>query len=149
MSNNREDRQKKSDGKQIPLTEDKLDPWEIEVPEFIPSRRELLKIVKDWYLEDLKIQWFWFRSQVCILPDVRQHLSDSSRIGQITKLLGEEEVEKAIAEAREDYGRKLDPRYWDIFIHGDEEQWEIIRKEADQERQEYARRLKEKEDLGA
>ena len=151
MSNKKEN-QKKSDEKQIPLTEDELEPWKIEVPEFIPIRRELLKIVKDSYLVDLEGQWFRFRSQVGVLLDVRQYVSGSSRFGQITKLLGVEEVEKAIAEAREDYGRKLDPRYWDIFLHGDEEQWEVMRKEADQAHQEYARqheRLKEKEELGA
>ena len=129
---NRTENQKESDGKQIPLTEDELEPWEIEVPEFIPTRYELLQIVKHYYLEDLEIQWSWFRKQVSGLCDDR-YLFGLRRLGQIEKLLGEEEVEKAITEAREDYGEYLDPEYWYIFLHGNEEQWVAAQNEIREE----------------
>ena len=119
-----------------------LESWEIEVPEFIPTRHELLQIVKEYHLEDLEIQWSWFRNQVSGLCDDR-YLFGLRRIGQIEKLLGEEEVEKAIAEAREDYGKYLEHEYWQIFLHGDEEQWVAAQNEIREETRELRESLQE------
>jgi len=74
----------------------------------------------------------------------------SRRIARIAELLGEEEVKRAIDEAREEFSRRLDPRRWDIFLHGDKEQWRPVQEEMRQEHQEqHERRLKEKGNLGA
>ena len=142
----KKENEKKSDGTQIPLTKDTMNSWVTEVPEFIPTQWELLQIVKYWYLEDLACQWDHFRDGVGFDP----YLGGWRRIEQIEKLLGEEVVKKAIADAKQDFGLYLHPRHWDIFLHGDEEQREALQKEFGfDDPLEHERWLKEKEALEA
>ncbi len=127
---------------------DELESWETEVPEFIPTRHELLLLVKHWYLDYLDIEWNRFRYGEILIPDDCRDWSFLERIRQIEKLLGEEEVEKTIDEAQKSFGRTLDPRYWGVFLHGDEEQRAAVRPK-DSEAREGERWLKLQEDLDA
>jgi len=144
----RKENQKKSDGKQIPLTEDGLKPWEIEVPEFIPTRYDLLQLVEYWEKKYLSHQWNDFKTG-WFEPDWEANLN-SGRTARIAELLGEEEVKRVIDQVWEKFSRGCDARTWDIFLHGDEEQWKAVQEPYHQELQErHERLLKEKEDLGA
>jgi len=124
-----------------------------EVPEFIPTRHELLQLVKYWEREDLFYKWRNFVTSSDGDADYVIAAFSSRRIARIAELLGEEEVKRAIDEAREEFSRRLDPRRWDIFLHGDKEQWRPVQEEMLQEHQEHQeqheRRLKEKGNLGA
>ena len=79
---------------------DELESCETEVPEFIPTRHELLLLVELWYLDYLDIEWNRFRYGKILIPDVCREWSFLERIRQIEKLLGEEAVEKTIDEAQ-------------------------------------------------
>jgi len=138
-------------GEELPVTEEAIiGQGGTEVPEFIPTRHELLQLVKYWKRKDLFYKWGSFVSSTDGYIDYLIADFASRRIAQIAKLLGEEEVKRAIEEAREEFSRRLDPRRWDIFLHGDKEQWRAVQEEMLQELQEqHERRLKEKEDLGA
>jgi hypothetical protein len=37
--------------------------------------------------------------------------------------LTEEEAQKAFTEAYREYGRNIDPKLWNVFLHGPEEKW--------------------------
>jgi len=158
--NNRKENQKKSDGKQTKASKDLRGSLATEVPEFIPTELELLQIVEYWYVEDLRIQWNYFRFGEGPEPG----LYSLSRIGDIRKLLSKEKVDNAIDAAIKQaellfgqnpllWSREVDTRHWDIFLHGDEEQWKAARDELWQDFGRWQKGLeveeKEKENLGA
>jgi len=122
---------------------DELESWETEVPEFIPTREELLEITKYWYGEYLSDQWLWF---FCSVSSAGPSAYLWGRIARIGELLGKEEVGKALDQAFEEFlessSPHVDPKYLDIFLHGDAEQMEVVRKEIAREE---ARQLREKE----
>jgi hypothetical protein len=44
-------------------------------------------------------------------------------------LLGEEKVRKASDEVYDEFGKKQEPKLWEIFLHGTKDQWEQVREE--------------------
>ena len=125
---------------------DELESCETEVPEFIPTREEMLEIAKYWYQEYLSDQWLWF---FCSVSSAGPGAYRWGRIARIGELLGEEEVGKILDQTWEEFLERsapsVDPKHLDIFLHGDAEQMEVARKEIAEE--EHQLWLKEKEDL--
>ena len=148
---NRKENQKKSEGKQTKASTDVRGSRATEVPEFIPTRYDLLELVEYWESEKLRREWDNFITGM-IIPDW-EAIFHSGRIARIAEVLGEEEVERVIAEVWERFSRRCDARRLDIFLHGDEEQWKAVQDEFHQEFLQQCerpeRRLKEKEDLEA
>ncbi len=88
------------------------------MPEFTPTRFELIQLVKSWetiYIgEDYFVWWAGqYDSKIRYLKNVCL-----GRIREIADLIGEEVAGAAIDEAREDFGRLLDPREWNLFQTG-------------------------------
>ena len=124
-----------------------------EVPEFIPTQHEVLQILKYWYGEYLGNQWFWFRWSSTGSDECTTNAFAVRRIARIEELLGKEEVKEAIDEVeeelREQVSTEVNPKYLDIFMHGDAEQIEAARKEIAGDEELYNYGTKEKENLGA
>ena len=79
---------------------DELESCETEVSEFIPTREELLEIAKYWYGVHLSEEWLLFFHSV---EKTGPTAYLWGRIARIGKLLGEEEVRKALDQATEEF----------------------------------------------
>lgn len=105
-------------------------PGAAEMPDFVPTRHEVLQLVKFWAEKALDYEFvseFAF-GQYCSSGSRRRHYA-WNRIAHITDLLGQEEVKKVIDKVYAEFGKKQDQRWWDIFLHGNEEQMFAVRDE--------------------
>lgn len=91
----------------------------VEVAEFVPTRHELLELVKYWTRVALDDQYFTFVYAQTGSTERRRIAFAWRRIDHIGGLLGDEVVDKAVDEATEDFGKTCDPRAWGVFMHGD------------------------------
>ena len=115
------------------FTDEVNEPGAEEILGFTPIRQELIQIVKYWTEEALDLDFFMF-----IHDQVESHwLRESSfarhRIWRVAKILGEDEVRKAIDEVFTKFGKDLDKRTWDIFLHGTKAQRATLQEEVQQE----------------
>ena len=90
-----------------------------EIPEFVPTRNELLELVKYWTQVATKVAWFdWIYGQTGSTEIREQHFA-RLRVDRIAKLIGEDEVNEAvdtaIAAMGEEPGSDI---FWTIFQEG-------------------------------
>jgi hypothetical protein len=93
-------------------------PDSAEMPGFVPTRHELIQLVKYWATLDLDKQFYFFLYTQTGSDDRRRGAFARRRICRIAAILGEEEVRKAIEEAEQEYSKKTYPRAWSIFKDG-------------------------------
>jgi len=117
----------------FPFVDEVNGPGAEEIQGFVPTRDELIQIVNYWAEIELDVNFFMF-----IHDQVESHwLRESSfarhRIWRIAKILGEDEVRKAIDEVYAKFGKDLDKRTWNIFLHGTKAQRATLQEEVQQE----------------
>jgi len=97
-----------------------------EIPEFIPTRHELIQIAKYWYLRQLDNDFFFFAFGQTGSSEWRTNVYASLRIDRIAGILPEQELNQAIEEVERDFKQehKISDADWDIFKNGTQEQWE-------------------------
>jgi hypothetical protein len=100
-----------------------------EVPDFVPTRHELIQLFKYWATLDLDKQFYFFLYTQTGSIDRRRGAFAGRRICRIAAILGEEEVQKAIQEAQREYNKKIDPRAWSIFQDGTPEERDAFQEE--------------------
>ena len=100
-----------------------------EVQGFLPTYDELMQLVKYWTKTDLDIQLFEFRFRTTGSTEWRRATFAGRRIARIENLIGKDLVEMAQEEAYAEVGKEQDPREWDIFLNGTEEQRKDLQKE--------------------
>jgi hypothetical protein len=106
------------------------DPGAEEIAAYVPTRREVIELVKCWYGELLYLQWFFFMTGVTGGSDIRREHFARKRIQRAATAIGEGAVDKAIIEVRDAFRSELgDARLWNIFLSGDREQWAAVRDE--------------------
>jgi len=87
-----------------------------EVAGYVPTRCEVNQLVKYWYREYLGIQCVLFTYDHKCRTDFLCEYSARERIALAAKAIGEEAVDQAIKEARDEFKAKVnDARLWDIF----------------------------------
>jgi len=101
-----------------------------EVSGFVPTRHELIQLVEYWERKALEIEWFWFVSGQVGSSDTRQQAFARCRINRIWDLLEKEEIQQAIDRVYAEVGKDVDPRLWDVFLHGDEAQRRAVQEES-------------------
>ena len=99
-----------------------------EIPDFAVTRYELLALVRFWARKSLGIQWEERVMGQTGSYEWRMRTYAGRRIENIADLIGDEPVNEAIEEAREEFGKKRDPYAWWVFCHGGEEDWEVLDK---------------------
>lgn len=104
-------------------------PDSVEMPGFVPTRHELIQLVKYWATLDLDQQFYFFLYTQTGSDDRRRGAFARRRISRIATILGEEEVQKAMQEAQREYSKKIDPRAWSIFMDGTPEQQAAFQEE--------------------
>jgi len=96
-------------------------------PAYVPTRHELIQLVKYWYSRVLDDQWFFFTDGQTGSSEFRIEAFAGNRIARAAVAIGEEAVDQAIKEVREEFKAKLnDARLWDIFENGTDEQWKAV-----------------------
>ena len=68
----------------------------VEVPDFAPTRHELIQIVKYWAKKRLDNAWFFFLTSQTGSTEWRINLFAARRIYRIEEILGEDEVKKLL-----------------------------------------------------
>ena len=93
-----------------------------EIADFVPTRDELMQLAKYWSKVELDIEFFHFRYRISGSSEVRRITFARRRIARIESLLGNDPVKMAKKEAYSEVGKEQDPREWDIFLNGTEEE---------------------------
>ncbi len=101
-------------------------PGAMEVPGFVPTRHELIHLVEHWAEVRLSTIFKVFGTGVIGSTDTCKVSFAEERIRSIELLLGEEEVNRVIAQVESEFGEKVDKRVWEIFLHGSKEQREAV-----------------------
>ncbi len=89
----------------------------IEEPEFVPTRHELLQLVKSWHRIQIEDRWCFFLYGQTGSTEIRRDPFASIRIGRISKILGDEPVRKAMEDAWNEFRAGRDPRLVDIYLY--------------------------------
>lgn len=116
---------------------DEVDGAGAEEMPFMPTRYELLVLVKHW----IEVAWDydfgeWFLLQQTCSSGRRQKAFANRRIDRIAELLGNEAVNKAIDAAAESYSANFNDsglKAWKIYREGTEEEQEAFHAEVDEE----------------
>lgn len=104
-------------------------PDSVEMPEFVPTRYELLQLGKYWVTLALDLQFDFFLYAQTGSSEWRREVFAKRRVGRIAKILGREQVDKLIDQVYEEYGKKQDARAWAIFMTGTPEEQEAFQDE--------------------
>ena len=110
---------------------------EAKISELVPTRHDLLQLVEDWYGEALSHEFFYFCNRSIGVWEARCCRFAHHLIDRIVVLIGEEDARKVMEEVETKFGEKENPRYWNVFLHGDKEQREALWEEFRQEFEEY------------
>ena len=90
-----------------------------EIPDFVPTRHELLVLAKYWTQERLDQEFWCFCTQSSGSTEWRLWKYARLRIDRIADLIAEEEVDCAINDAIAELGGKYgDDIFWSTFIDG-------------------------------
>ena len=92
-----------------------------EEPDFVPTRDELLHIVKHWRRTVLADDFFRFYSGQISGGDSRKAAFAGNRINSIASLLGDESVDRAYEEAEKEFRAKYDPEFLYVYDHANEQ----------------------------
>jgi hypothetical protein len=109
-----------------------------EVPAFVPTYDELMRLVKYWTKTDLDIQLFEFRFRATSSTEWRRATFARRRIARIEALIGKDLVEMAQEEAYAEFGKEQDPIVWNILLNGTEEEKKGLQEQMFREMQENA-----------
>jgi len=110
-------------------------PEAAEVAAYVPTRHEVVELVKYWYRRVLDNSWFFFVCGGTGSSEWRLKAFAGRRFDRAEAAIGKEAVDAAIQDAREEFRRDVvkDDRLWNIYEHGTEEQWEAVRDELSRE----------------
>jgi len=102
------------------------------MPEFVPTRYELIQLAKYWatIVIDLRFDYFLYTGTGS--SEWRLDAFASRRVGRIGEILGQDEINKVIDQAYEEYGKERDPRAWSIFLNGTTQEQEAFQDEIQQ-----------------
>ena len=91
----------------------------LEIPEFTPTRHELLELVKSWTREATETSFFCWVNRQSGSTEIRLIRFASRRVDRIAELIGDDEVNQAvdtvIATIGEEHGND---EYWTTFQAG-------------------------------
>jgi hypothetical protein len=104
-------------------------PDSAEVPTFVPTRHELIQLVKYWATVVLDDEFFIFVYCQRGSREIRRIPFGRRRICRIATVLGEEAVQRAIDEAEEEYSKTTSPEAWSIFKNGTTEEQKAFQDE--------------------
>lgn len=99
-----------------------------EIAGFVPTRHELLLLVRHWAETAVGTEFKVFWTAQTGSTEIRLQPYAWNRINRIGNLLGNC-VEKIVEEVYEEYGRGQDPRVWQVFLYGTQEERKAVQDE--------------------
>lgn len=78
-----------------------------EVAGYVPTRREVVELVKYWYSRVLDNDWFYFSCGQAGSSEWRLDVYAQRRISRAAAVIGQEAVDMAIKEAREKFRKEI------------------------------------------
>jgi len=95
-----------------------------EVAGYAPTCHEIIELVKYWHRRVLDNSWFFFIYGGTGGSEARLKAFARRRIARAEAAIGEDAVDAAIKDSREEFRTKVvkDDRLWDIFENGTHEQ---------------------------
>ena len=114
-------------------------PEACEVPEFVPTKHELIQIAKYWLHRRLDNSFFFFTYSQTGSSEWRVNIYAERRIDRAAEILTEEELNELIADAERDYKDKngITDEVWNIFKNGSKEERETYQDKVQQETAEW------------
>jgi hypothetical protein len=91
-------------------------------PDFVPTRAELIHLVKYWVSKAIGDEYFIFSGQCFGSSDLRRIDFDWQRINEIAQILGEADTDKAIKKANEEAAQDFKQSDWIVFRYGTQEE---------------------------
>jgi hypothetical protein len=119
-----------SDSNSLPSTGAGVRDDEEKPTSYIPTREEILLLVKHWETQVLDAYWFCFMSGACGLYVHDEKVRANSRFELAEAAIGEEAVRAAIDEANEEFKREYPEWLWEIFVNGSDKQEEEVHEES-------------------
>ena len=107
-------------------------PNSAEMPEFVPTRYELIQLAKYWATIVIDLRFDYFLYTQTGSSEWRLDAFAWRRVGRIGEILGQDQINKVIDQAYEEYGKKQDPRAWSIFLNGTPEEQAAFQDEIQQ-----------------
>ena len=107
-------------------------PNSVEMPDFAPTRYELIQLAKYWATIVIDLRFDYFLYTQTGSSEWRLDAFANRRVGRIGEILGQDEFNKVIDQAYEEYGKKQDPRAWSVFLNGTPEEKEAFQDEIQQ-----------------
>jgi hypothetical protein len=107
-------------------------PNSVEMPDFMPTRYELIQLAKYWATIVIDLRFDYFLYGQTGSSEYRRSVFAKRRIARIAEILGQEEVNKMIDHAYEEYGKNQNARAWSIFLNGTPEEQEAFQDEIQQ-----------------
>src|SRR5689334_651065 len=95
---------------------------------FIVSKEEIVELVKYHIKEDIDLHYWYFLTGCTSGSGSRRAFQSNKRIEEILDLniLTQGETQKAFNEAYEEYGRGIDPKVWNVYLHGPDDKYEKL-----------------------
>ena len=101
-----------------------------ELPNFVPTRHELVQLAKFWAMERLDHDFIWFLYQQTGSSEWRRSVYIDRRLGRLGEILGSEAMDAAWADVVALF-RKRSPKItdedWRVFMDGTNEEQEAWR----------------------
>lgn len=93
-------------------------PGALAVPTFVPSRHELIVLLKHWSKVVLDIRYEWFIFEQVGSAEMRLEPFANRGVNRIADALNDEDlVRKTLDEVHEGFARSQDPLAWRVFTH--------------------------------
>jgi hypothetical protein len=96
----------------------------VEVPGFVPTKNEILQLVRYWATEIIGLDFSFFLYGATGSSEWRTREFANRRLKTISKLIGQQEVTTAVEQARETFAKRVDARAWKVFWEGTKEEQE-------------------------
>jgi len=106
-----------------------------EIPEFVPTKHELIQLAKYWIGRSLDNDFFYFTYAQTGSSEWRTNKYADRRIDRAAEILSEDEMKQLIAEAEKDFKEKygISDEDWNIFKNGSKEEWQAHQDKVQQE----------------
>jgi hypothetical protein len=101
----------------------------VELPGFVPTKNELLQLVRYWAMEIIDLDFAFFLYDCTGSSEWRNREFANRRLNAISRVIGREEVTKTFREAEQAFSKGVDQKAWKIFMEGTKEEQERLQEE--------------------
>ena len=98
-----------------------------EFKQYDPTRCELLLLARHWAEVNLGIQLDWYLYGQTGSTEIRLGPFANRRLDSIAEAIGDAAVHEVVTEIENEARERMGDELWEIFINGDEEQWDAVR----------------------